>query len=141
MTSEDYAKLLERPEWRRFRNNFIERFKDDHCGRVWCRHCERETNLNLHHIRYREDRMPWEYEDKDLMILCRPCHERLHKYAKEAEALVFSLTPHIAEEFMVMVDLFRTLSDEQKLAACAIARRAIRDAESPKMNELFHDLA
>ena len=47
-----------------------------------CQHCGNGLNdgvpLNVHHIRYRRNLMPWEYDDADLTTLCEKCHKEEH---------------------------------------------------------------
>ena len=35
-----------------------------------CRECGTTNDLNVHHIRYIEGRLPWEYDNGDLVTLC-----------------------------------------------------------------------
>lgn len=34
--------------------------------------------LQIHHLRYLSGHLAWEYEDKDLIVVCKHCHQRLH---------------------------------------------------------------
>lgn len=34
--------------------------------------------LQVHHNKYIEKRKPWEYDDNDLITVCRDCHEQIH---------------------------------------------------------------
>jgi 5-methylcytosine-specific restriction endonuclease McrA len=43
-----------------------------------CEVCESTNAIQLHHLRYDIDKQPWEYEDCDLKLLCRQCHEKEH---------------------------------------------------------------
>lgn len=46
-----------------------------------CRICgATKTQLDVHHLRYIMGRKAWEYDDGDLVTLCRDCHEKLHAY-------------------------------------------------------------
>lgn len=42
--------------------------------------------LNVHHLRYKTGRKPWEYPDCDLVTLCSKCHSTIHKLEIELEA-------------------------------------------------------
>lgn len=35
--------------------------------------------LQVHHKRYIQDKNPWEYEDNDLITLCKECHNSYHE--------------------------------------------------------------
>lgn len=37
------------------------------------------NNLQVHHLRYFKDRMPWDYEDCYLVTLCEVCHSMCYK--------------------------------------------------------------
>ena len=37
------------------------------------------TRLEVHHKLYVLNKLPWEYEDDDLMTVCNKCHEEIHK--------------------------------------------------------------
>lgn len=40
-----------------------------------CEECgESEKELHIHHKQYFKDRMPWDYEDEQLMCVCAMCH-------------------------------------------------------------------
>jgi uncharacterized protein YlaI len=64
----DYATYLQSSEWRRFRQERID--KDHHR----CVICGSRDNLNVHHLNYKVM-----YEVDWLVTLCRDCHSRLHK--------------------------------------------------------------
>lgn len=40
--------------------------------------------LNVHHPRYINGRMPWEYDNDELMVLCEPCHKDQHDLSEGA---------------------------------------------------------
>jgi 5-methylcytosine-specific restriction endonuclease McrA len=40
---------------------------------------ERPYNLQVHHKRYVVNRLPWNYDNKDLITLCNYCHTEEHK--------------------------------------------------------------
>ena len=65
--------IYSHPQWQRRRLEIMQR---DH---FTCRRCGDDQNtLNVHHRRYRVDRRIWEYDDDDLVTLCRRCHEAVH---------------------------------------------------------------
>jgi hypothetical protein len=71
--SNEYWKLLQRPEWQRKRLEVFERagFKCEECGST-------TEQLHAHHKIYHKGHAPWEYELSELSCLCDGCHERWH---------------------------------------------------------------
>ena len=43
-----------------------------------CSVCGATHNLQIHHLRYFNDKYAWEYKMKDLVVLCESCHKRKH---------------------------------------------------------------
>lgn len=70
-----YKEQLKTKEWRYFRLYVI------HVKGVKCELCQYSNILKLqvHHKYYINGKMAWEYELKDLMVLCRYHHELVHK--------------------------------------------------------------
>lgn len=65
----NYSELLKDPRWQRKR---LEIYQLD----GWrCRKCcSKENTLNVHHLYYEKNRMPWEYDNSALVTLCERCH-------------------------------------------------------------------
>ncbi len=62
-------------EWKDFRKRILEKV-----GYVCCK-CgmkKDEKELQLHHIQYIKGRMPWEYSENEVIILCKGCHLEEH---------------------------------------------------------------
>ena len=78
-----YADLLKDPRWQRKRLEVLE-------AAGWkCSSCDESTReLHVHHKRYIKGKMPWEYEWEDLIVLCKPCHDRWHKNLSDLEFCV-----------------------------------------------------
>ena len=75
----DYEGDLLRPEWESKRNSILDR--DNHqCVRCGKKEYEKGfyTTLNVHHLKYIPNRRLWEYDDNDLITLCRNCHKKEH---------------------------------------------------------------
>lgn len=68
-----YRELLLDPRWQRRRLECLEA-AGFRCQR--CRHTDK--TLNVHHRRYYGGRLPWEYTDAQLIVLCDDCHELQH---------------------------------------------------------------
>jgi hypothetical protein len=43
-----------------------------------CSVCGATHNLQIHHLRYFNDKYAWEYKMKDLVVMCESCHKRKH---------------------------------------------------------------
>lgn len=67
-----YGDYLHDKRWYSFRK-FIFAIRGCECER-----CHSHENLQVHHIKYKEGLYPWEYSCKDVMVLCKKCHARIH---------------------------------------------------------------
>jgi len=47
-----------------------------------CKNCDKKTNLHVHHKKYINGRMCWDYPNNLLVTLCSECHESVHKSTK-----------------------------------------------------------
>lgn len=63
-----YSDKLKNPKWQKKRLEILERdgFKCKLCG-------DEETELQVHHKKY-SDGNPWDADDKNLITLCKHCH-------------------------------------------------------------------
>lgn len=66
----DYRELLKDKRWIEKRNKILTRDKNT-CQFCGCQH----RYLHVHHKKYEKDKMPWEYEDDELITVCGECHE------------------------------------------------------------------
>lgn len=67
-----YRNTLSDRRWQQRRNRILER--DNYtCQHPCCKHPD-NTNLQVHHIFYFDDRSAWEYDDSLLVSLCDFCH-------------------------------------------------------------------
>ncbi len=73
----DYQTLLQDSRWLEFGNGVKHRK-----GNL-CEVCESEVRVEIHHLGYKDGRLPWEYEDDEVAVLCRHCHFNIHKVADE----------------------------------------------------------
>jgi len=81
-----YSTLLQHPLWKEKRLEIL-----DKRGHL-CEQCCDTEKLHVHHKKYlaSEDgnlRMPWDYEDKYLQVLCERCHNLEHGMKTEEEEL------------------------------------------------------
>lgn len=69
---EYYNRLLEDKRWKEFRLKVMsERGSKCEC-------CGGTHILQIHHTFYISGKMPWEYDIKDMRVLCKNCHQRIH---------------------------------------------------------------
>lgn len=77
-----YTEELKSPLWQKKRLEIMQRDN-------WtCQICKStDIELNVHHSIYRKGLKPWEYENSDLITLCRDCHKRMHmpEYLQEGK--------------------------------------------------------
>lgn len=68
-----YSDKLKDPRWQKKRLEVMERdgWKCLGCG-------DTKNTLNVHHLRYLEDKEPWEYDEEYYMTLCDVCHIQAH---------------------------------------------------------------
>ena len=73
---EYYNRLLEDKRWKEFRLKvFSERGNKCEC-------CGGTHILQIHHTFYISGKMPLEYDIKDMRVLCKKCHQRIHNIIK-----------------------------------------------------------
>lgn len=67
-----YKEQLQDSKWKAFRT-FIFAVRGHKCEK-----CGETTSLQIHHPKYISGRMAWEYNCKEVKVLCRKCHATLH---------------------------------------------------------------
>ena len=69
-----YSDLLRSPMWQKKRLEVMQAkgFACEICGNT-------EQMLHVHHKEYFKGNEPWEYDNKQLVVLCKHCHENLHE--------------------------------------------------------------
>lgn len=101
-----YEDLLKDPRWQKRRLEIMQR------DNFTCQHCGNGLNdgvpLNVHHIRYRRNLMPWEYGDADLTTLCEKCH-------KEEHSVETKITSNLYKVGKGKLVFFRNLLKEERL--------------------------
>lgn len=67
-----YRKMLRTNEWKAFRLLVLARdnFK--------CAQCDTTEKLVAHHLYYKPNARPWEYDLSDMQTLCTACHFQEH---------------------------------------------------------------
>lgn len=74
-----YSQLLADPRWRERRKRY---YRDNQPFCKSCRQVNDEKELHLHHLAYESGRAPWDYDDNELICLCKTCHELWHNSLK-----------------------------------------------------------
>lgn len=69
---EYYNRLLEDKRWKEFRLKVLSERGNK------CECCGGTDVLQIHHTFYIRGKMPWEYDIKDMRVLCKKCHQRIH---------------------------------------------------------------
>lgn len=74
MNRSEYQILLRDPRWQVKRGEILKarNYRCEDCGAT-------RTRLEVHHGYYRVGRMPWEYPDAALHVLCSDCHGGVHQ--------------------------------------------------------------
>jgi 5-methylcytosine-specific restriction endonuclease McrA len=67
-----YRRMLHDPRWLQLRLKIIQ------MDRSRCILCGSQERLEVHHLLYRPNCKPWQYQDEDLVTLCRKCHAHAH---------------------------------------------------------------
>ena len=82
MTKEEYSIHLQHPKWKAKRQKIL--IRDGFC----CKKCGEKNNLNVHHIHYIENNLPWQVPDDFLVVLCRECHIKEHEGKQISEFII-----------------------------------------------------
>lgn len=111
-----YSQKLKDPRWQKKRLEILERDN-------WtCKCCSgKKETLHVHHISYNWSKDPWDYDEKNFIILCGFCHELWHKIDKlnklEFETLVNTLIENEQEvsEYLQKAALIDSVSLSKKV--------------------------
>lgn len=84
-----YKALLQSDEWKAFSRDIRQNYGG--C----CAVCKRRDIVtHVHHLFYDLDRLPWEYGNEEVVLLCAPCHHEMHQHLQSFRKYVFGkLTP------------------------------------------------
>lgn len=69
-----YWEKLQDPRWQQKRLEAMQA-KEFHCEICW----DNESTLHVHHKEYFKNYEPWDYDNNQLAVLCKTCHENLHE--------------------------------------------------------------
>ena len=67
-----YEHLLKDERWKLFRLRVM---SERGCS---CEYCGSTETIQIHHTKYVKGRLPWEYDIKDMRVVCRTCHQKIH---------------------------------------------------------------
>lgn len=99
MSLKTYQEQLNDPRWQKRK---LERYS---ASDYTCQECGCKTEqLNLHHYEYFKGRMIWEYTDDELVLLCKSCHQELHKYKSELFGVINHMMPHTLREALDLIN-------------------------------------
>jgi hypothetical protein len=121
-----YWEKLKDPRWQKKRLEVLE------ANEFTCQCCfDTESTLHVHHKEYFKGREPWEYEIKQLAVLCEACHETTHEYLDPLKYVSSYLDfdgPLDRSRFGIMLAGHARLDYESLLAACGLDDCAIHRA-------------
>jgi hypothetical protein len=73
MANKTYWQKLKDPRWQKKRLEVLSHY-DFRCQKCF----DAESTLHVHHKEYFKDCEPWEYDLRQLTVLCEACHEEEH---------------------------------------------------------------
>lgn len=83
MDNKNYSDLLKDPRWQKKRLKVMER------DGFMCYSCKnKDDTLNVHHLNYRKNEKPWDYEDDELITLCEVCHGVISEYTNNSISII-----------------------------------------------------
>ena len=116
MIKKNFKEQIKDPRWQRRRLEIMQR--DDFA----CQMCgDKESTLNVHHIRYIHDHDYWDYKDRELITLCEECHYYEHLAKDESISEILSDMNNIGltniEIYAMLEKLFNLLRGENNHVA------------------------
>lgn len=75
-----YAQRLKDPRWQKKR---LELLNKAHWTCEECKAVEPADGLQIYHVFYMLGKLPWEHDDRIMMVLCDGCHKRRQKVEQE----------------------------------------------------------
>ena len=75
MMDKEQNKLYRDSRWKKCREIILKRDNYTCCR---CGKKQNESELHVHHLNYDSGKKPWEYQDVDLVTLCKGCHAEEH---------------------------------------------------------------
>jgi hypothetical protein len=142
--SNEYLSLLKRPEWQKKRLEKLELagWECENCG-------SKDNQLHVHHRQYFKNRNPWEYDNKQLEVLCDNCHNISHEMSDVIKQILsFSDTNEIFNvllgycdpEIISKIDNIPMHQYEYKLRAIGYIAKLLIFVDSRKYRSLAEAL-
>lgn len=94
-----YFEKLKDPRWQKKR---LEIFNRDEFRCITCG--DKESTLNVHHLKYEKGFEPWDYDNKCLITLCESCHAYETLNLKDA---YYELSLTIKDKMPLSGDIYR----------------------------------
>ncbi len=102
-----YYDQLKSPEWFDYRSRVIE-FKGSRCE--LCREMHYVEEVHVHHCGYDFERKAWEYGFDEVKVLCRDCHQTIHRREKDFirlfEAVDAETLAHLLHGLLLYKEIF-----------------------------------
>jgi hypothetical protein len=117
-----YAEMLKDPRW-------VEKSKEirEWDGEV-CQLCGNNSNLQVHHLCYDKNRMPWNYPRRALVTLCEKCHKEIHERDKNFHNDLKELIMKLG------------LNGVSKSTVLSILEKALKDSVQFKQSSIFNTI-
>ena len=106
-----YSEKLKDPRWQKFRQMAFREYGVA-CTTCGCEDRPGSEFNHVHHKRYISGREPWEYDIKDVTVLCRECHEEIHACETKWRDMIRSMPSWLVLEFDSMADSFSRMDPE-----------------------------
>lgn len=119
-----YSQKLKDPRWQKKRLEILNRDQ-------WtCRECQTTSEtLHVHHCLYQKGKEPWEYDDRWLMALCDPCHEKRQSLEHDVKLEFARALSELSEEqlgrVMEQIIAARAMGLENGLVVESVDQNAI----------------
>ena len=107
-----YAQKLRDPRWEEFRQRAFG-YHGNACVTCGGEDKERGDHHHIHHKRYFKDREPWEYDMDDVTVLCRECHEDIHRCETKWRNMIRAMPSWLVLEFDSMAEAFLEMDPEE----------------------------
>lgn len=124
-----YAQQLRDPRWQKRRLEILSRdeWECTECG-------AKDTELHVHHARYKYGLKPWEYEDVDLSTMCSKCHNDHTQVTRDARDAFYSMLQQDldagSDAVHAMAGLLFIATDSELAAITEISFQTVRAAKA-----------
>jgi hypothetical protein len=122
-----YGRLMKDYRWIEF-----SRYTTQETG--YCEWCgEDDCQLQVHHLVYYADLLPWEYEREDLKVLCSECHFEIHAVADDCWVSMLRLN---RDQLSVLLKAIRALGTRPVESTTGAVTEYLRTIDSvPEVKE------